>query len=151
MPRGGRRQGKPGANYSNRTDLALGPRKLPLETAPGQEYGAAKQQLDAQRAVPITTQPAGLPVSASPVDVHQQAREFTPPPVVPMGAPTMNPGEPVTAGIPTGPGPTMPPSLPPSPVLQGVALLNTLGESATPETKAMLTALTAAQNQQAAP
>lgn len=145
--RGGPRQGAPGANYRNRTDMALGPRKLPIQAAPGQAYGAAKQQTDAQRSLPMASAPT------STVDAHQQAREFTPPPVVPMSAPSMNPTEPVTAGVPSGPGPNMPPqpALPASPVLQGIGLLNTLGDAATPETKAMLTALTAAQNQQAAP
>lgn len=87
MPRGGRRSGKQGAAYPNRTDLAQAPR-----AAKGQEYGAAKASLDAQRAVPLP----------------QQA----PPPTVPIGAESQNPTEPITAGLPLGPGPGPQPSGP---------------------------------------
>lgn len=93
MPRGGRgqhggpRQGVSGRNYPNRTDIQLAPKKLPIEAAPGQPYGTRKAQEDAQRAVPIAT-PAVLPGSLPPLD-----------------ADTARPEEPVTAGLPIGPGP----------------------------------------------
>lgn len=95
--RGGKRVGKPGASYSNRTDLNA----QPIRTVPGQEYGAAKAQADAQRAMPIPQVPA-VPVGAAPA------------PGVPSsaGAPELGglyqastrPDEPVQAGLAIGPG-----------------------------------------------
>lgn len=84
MPRGGRRRGAPGTAYGNRTDMN---KPVPVQAATGQPYGAAKAQLDAQRAVPVA-----------------------PPPSPPGGMgdflrATERPGEPLTAGIPSGPGP----------------------------------------------
>ena len=85
-PRGGRRQGKPGGLYPNRSDLRNV--KPPMQAAPGQGYGEAKAQMDAQRAVPVAPppppQPADLP---------------------PLTRPSERPNEPVTAGLPIGPGP----------------------------------------------
>jgi hypothetical protein len=83
MPRGGRRTGAPGQSYTNRTDL-----NQPVRTVPGQTYGQAGQQAAAQQAIP-------LPQSAGP------------PPPGPglLAAPSNRPGEPVTAGLPIGPGP----------------------------------------------
>lgn len=144
MPRGGKRQGKPGAAYGNRTDLALGPRKLPVTTAPSTEYGQATQLAQSQQAVPMASGPLPPP-STSPTDVMGQAQAFQPPPVVPMAQPSMNPAEHVTAGI-GQPAPVMQ-----SPVLKAVALLNTLGEDASPATKAIRDVLNASQANQATP
>lgn len=142
MPRGGRRQGVPGANYGNRSDLAMGPRKLPISVAPGQQYGQATAQTQAQQAVPMASAPLQAP------DVHQAARDFQPPPVIGMAEPSMNPAEPVTSGM--GVGPSAPP-LQASPVLKGVAVLNALGDGASPEVKAIRDVLTAIQGNEAAP
>lgn len=95
MARGGRRAGKPGAKYPNRTDLALSPRTAPVAKIPGQGYGAQAAQTRAQQAVP-----AGLP----------PAPPFAPPPTAPnimarLAAPTERPDEPFHTGLPTGPGP----------------------------------------------
>lgn len=79
MPSGGPRQGTPGTAYPNRTDM-----QLPA-VVPGQQYGQATAQAQAQQQVPMATTPPGS-----------------------MGAfsrPTERPGEPVTAGLPSGPGP----------------------------------------------
>lgn len=68
-------------------------------TAPGQQYGQAKQQQAVLSAVPDLAPTVG----AGPV--------ASPPPVVPPGSlgaldrPTERPAEPVTAGAPIGPGP----------------------------------------------
>lgn len=84
--RGGRRQGAPGVQYPNRTDMQAGPRAIPAppraptqlpQTAPGQPYGVAAQQQQALHAVPMPT---------------------------PMHAPTERPSEHVMAGAPVGPG-----------------------------------------------
>jgi hypothetical protein len=142
MPRGGRRSGAPGKQYQNRQDMQLGPRKLPVQTAPGQTYGEAGQQAASQQAVPMATAP--LTQGAPSVDPQQAAKEFTPPAVVGMGDPTMNPTEHIMAA-------PQAPAGPPPPVLRGVALLNVLGDAASPEVKALRNVLSAAQGNEAAP
>lgn len=77
---GGPRSGKPGAAYGNRTDLNAKPRQA-VTAAAGQTYGERGVQEAAQQAIPL------------------------PAPVVPLSAPTQRPNEPVTAGLPIGPGP----------------------------------------------
>lgn len=94
MPRGGRRAGRPGAKYENRTDLALAPRTAPIARIPGQGYGEQAAQVSAQQAVPT-----GVP--ATPTPAPRPAPDI-------MGrltAPTERPDEPVQTGLPTGPGP----------------------------------------------
>jgi hypothetical protein len=49
--RGGKRNGKVGTAYKQRSDLNGGPQ--PISATPGQAYGAAGAQLAAQRAVPM--------------------------------------------------------------------------------------------------
>lgn len=91
MPRGGRRKGAVGKTYGNRTDLN-GPKPpgmpLPVQAAPGQPYGARKQQEDAQRALPMAS---GQPLP-SPTQVPS------------LADPTTRPSEPITAGLPMGLG-----------------------------------------------
>jgi hypothetical protein len=127
--------------------MAMGPRKLAVATAPGQQYGNATAQADAQKAVPMASGP--LPAA----DPTQAAQQFAPPPVVPIGQPTLNPNEHVTTGMNAGIGPTVPTQagLSQSPVLKGVALLNALGDAASPDTRAIRDALTASQGNEAAP
>ena len=97
--RGGPRQGQPGAAYTNRQDLNEKPR-LPVAAAAGQEYGARKAQEDAQRAMPMAAAPppptpgaAGPPPGPAPGSFG------------PLTRPTERPNEPMTAGVPMGPGP----------------------------------------------
>jgi hypothetical protein len=92
MPRGGPRSGRPGAQYSNRSDLQAAPRLAPQANT-GQPYGTAKAQEDAQ-----TTLPMG-------------------PPPIAMNAPTQRPTEPVQSGLSIGPGvgPEAIPSIAPAP------------------------------------
>lgn len=126
----------------------MGPRALPVTTAPGQSYGAAGEQAAAQQAVPM----APGPLTQAP-DIQQAAQQFNPPPVVGMGEPSLNPNEHVTTGMDAGIGQTAPTQagLQQSPVLKGVALLNTLGDQISPESKAIRDALTAAQGNEQAP
>lgn len=56
---------------------------LPVQAAPGQEYGARADQERRQRAVPMGTNS----------------------PPTPLTAPSQRPNEPVQAGLATGPGP----------------------------------------------
>lgn len=80
--RGGARVGKPGASYSNRTDLNA----QPVRTQTGQTYGEAGAERAAQQAMPLAGQP-------------------TPPdPTGGLYAPTQRADEPVTAGMAQGPG-----------------------------------------------
>jgi hypothetical protein len=79
MPRGGPRSGRPGAQYSNRSDLQSAPRLAPAANV-DQPYGTAKAQLDTQAQMPMG------------------------PPPVPLNAPTARPSEPVQSGLSLGPG-----------------------------------------------
>ena len=101
MARGGRRSGKPGVAYSNRSDLNA---PLPAQALPDQPYGVAGQQLAAQKQLPMgppgsTSPGAGLPSPGQPAPA-------LPPPgsLPPLNAPTTRPNEPVTHGSPSGPG-----------------------------------------------
>lgn len=78
--RGGYRQGTPGVAYPQRTDLNED--RQPVRVASGQPYGQRQAQEAAQRAVPL---PAAPPVA--------------------FDRPTEYPTEPLTAGLPVGPGP----------------------------------------------
>ena len=66
-----------------------------MMAARGQTYGKRKEQMDAQRAVPM---------GRSPVEAPQVVR---PRPAAPgsLTGPTARPNEPITAGAPFGPGP----------------------------------------------
>lgn len=140
MARGGRRTGATGTAYKNRTDLNPA-HKLPIQVAKGQPYGEAGAQVAAQQAVPEAS--GALPDLAG---AQTSAQNFQPPPVVPLGAPSMRPNEPVTA-------PPSQPSAPngPDPLLNGVALLNSLGDTASPEVKALRSVVSAQQANSAAP
>lgn len=81
MPSGGVREPTPGTTYTNRSDLAV-------KAAPGQTYGEAGAQVAAQQAVPLQGPSGPAPGS-----------------LTPLTAPTQRPGEPITAGLSTGPGP----------------------------------------------
>lgn len=141
MPRGGLRNGKPGASYGNRTDLNVA--KLPAVAAPGQTYGQAGAQMAAQKQVPIAPQPtaggAGLGEGAAPPAV-------TPGQFGPLDRPTDRPDEPLTAGaaIGPGPGPVSPPPAP-DPLMTTVAALNSLGDRLDPTLRRMVTVLQATQ------
>lgn len=98
MPRGGARQGKPGAAYSNRSDLQ------PVKVAPGQQYGKGVAQREAQQAVPMAGRPA-MPPAAPAAPPRPPMPGMAPGDVTPLDAPTTRPNEPVTAGLSVGAGP----------------------------------------------
>lgn len=106
MPRGGRREGRPGAAYQNRTDLNK-PTVVPIRAATGQQYGKAGAQIAAQRAMPIAAPPP--PATGAPVGPPAGGPPAPPVPppgaVMPLDAPTQRPNEPITAGMAVGPGP----------------------------------------------
>ena len=102
--RGGRRTGTPGKSYQNRTDLNDRSNVVPMMAAKGQAYGEAKAQMDAQRSLPVAAPPP--PATAPPAGPAGPGAATAPgPALTPLGAPTARPGEPVTAGVPVGPGP----------------------------------------------
>lgn len=90
---GGARTGSPGTAYSNRSDLNGA---QPAQAAPGQTYGQAGDQLEAQGVVPLpqvsptggaTGQPPPLPGDLTPLD-----------------APSLAADEPITTGLSSGAG-----------------------------------------------
>jgi hypothetical protein len=103
MPRGARQPG-PG---TNRTDLAS-PTPAPIQTAPGQTYGEAGAQQAAQQAVPTANGPTAVPGGAPQVGMDQIMAQATanngPGNSMLLNRPTERPNEPVTAGLPVGPG-----------------------------------------------
>jgi hypothetical protein len=115
----------PGA-HSARTDG--GPSQA-MSVAPNQDYGAMSQQMNDQRIAPMGGKPQLPPmpnVPASPNNGTQmppyQGGDFA--------APSTRPGEPVTAGVPIGPGP-------------GPAQLPSVGQKPTGAMTQMLTQLSA--------
>lgn len=96
MARGGRRKGEPGKAYPQRSDLTADKKPLAPMKIPGQGYGEQAQQVAAQEAVPM---------AASPLE---RLANYTGP--GPDAAPTLlsgeteRPHEPLTAGLPIGPG-----------------------------------------------
>ena len=107
MPRGGKRQGKPGTPYQNRSDLTQAP-----SAAPGQTYGVQAQQLRAQQTAPLPKQAppslapaAGPPGGPTPPGAQPTQAPMQPGGLGPLHAPTDNPNQPLTAGLPSGPGP----------------------------------------------
>ena len=68
-----------------------------MMAARGQTYGKRKQQMEAQRAVPMGRSPVETTAA--------QAARPQPAPAGAFLAPTTRPAEPITAGAPFGPGP----------------------------------------------
>lgn len=84
---GGYRQGTPGKQYSQRTDLARD--RQPTRVTKGKEYGKRQAAEQSQAAMPLP----------------DMSRIPKPGSVPSLTAPTERPNEPVTAGIPIGAGP----------------------------------------------
>lgn len=96
MPRGGKRTGSPGTNYSNRSDLA----SPGIATYKGLPYGGQTQLTQDQQAVPVGPPPT--PGAGGPAPQAPQGP--TPGSLGALGAPSARPLEPVTHGLPSGPG-----------------------------------------------
>lgn len=102
MARGGRRKGKPGAAYAQRTDLQGSAQAI--QAAPGQAYGMAQQAREAQAVLPVAgTAVPPQPTASAPLSAGPQRPVPEPGGLGFLGA-TARPGEPVTAGAPVGPG-----------------------------------------------
>lgn len=104
--RGGARQGAPGVAYAQRSDLNA-PKTQPIRVAPAGTYGEATQQANAQRSLPLPGPGAGIPAPAAGpgTGAPQAPQSPLPGQLGPLTAPTQNPTQPLTAGLPTGPGP----------------------------------------------
>lgn len=95
--------------YANRTDLNNPAQKVARQVVPGQTYGKATQQMNAQRAVPM---------GKSPTDT-QPVQRPVPGTIGKLTRPSERPGEPITAGAPFGPGPNGNTPLPTAPPEKG--------------------------------
>ena len=116
--RGGRREGTPGVAYTNRTDL----NKARTAEFKGQTYGTRVEQVEAQRQVPI--QAPSVPGAAG-----TAARPLEGPSPGTLGNlldPTARPDEPITAGLPFGPGPGPSVWSPPDPEARAIDRLRQL-------------------------
>lgn len=114
MPRGGQRRPRnpapvsgPGA-LSRRTD---GGPANPILDAPSPQYGAGVQLQNQVAAAPLAQGPGGPPAAAEPSMGPGDMRAV----LGDLYAPTQRPDEPVTAGIPYGPGAPGTPMLPDDP------------------------------------
>ena len=97
--------------YPNRTDLTA---PLPVEAATGQTYGRAAEQRAAQGAIPLAPTPlaptpqGGAPVGPAPQQAPNledlAAAHNGPGDSLLLNRPTERPNEPVTHGLPVGPG-----------------------------------------------
>lgn len=104
MTRGGARTGTPGKAYPERTDLNI-VKPLPVTTGPSPVYGDAANLARAQQAVPMAPPPsAAVPTLAGGGGPSAAPAPAGPPPAD-LHAPTQRPNEPVTTGLPVGPGP----------------------------------------------
>lgn len=132
--RGGRRTGQPGAQYTNRTDLQQAPRAVP-----GQTYGTAGAQLQAQSQIPLSGGgPNATPTigqSAPTGGMGSLGAGAAPGSLGPLHAPTGRPNEPVTHGLATGPGAGPEALTPPDPLVKAAAVLNNLGSAADADTQ----------------
>lgn len=97
MPRGGKRSGKPGASYTNRTDL-----NKPSLAAPPKTYGDAAASARAQQAVPL---PQAGPPGGPAAGAGMQPPAGPLPGELQFGRGSDRPMEPLTAGMNVGPGP----------------------------------------------
>lgn len=79
-------------------------RPMPPTAPTGQPYGDRGEQIAAQQAVPMGPPPdaAGPPAARQAMDPMAAAQAMTMP--TPISAPSERPNEPITAGLPIGPG-----------------------------------------------
>jgi hypothetical protein len=145
--RGGARQGVIGKGYQNRTDLngansvspqPPAPGRQPITAVPGQQYGAATAQKNAQRLVPMSN----TPLNNAPLNIQlgggpQSAPQGTPPGGLgDLTAQTDRPDEHLMTGVNAGPGAgteALTPMTTVSPVATALSLLNMLGDNVSPQ------------------
>ncbi len=147
------------AGKANRHDTVM-PSQTPAAPT-GMAYGAHADTIQAQQAMPLPQAPP--PGAAAPAPggapgggqalgfagAVQAAADFQPPgPEAMLSAPTNRPGEPLTTGMPFGPGQGPEVLQPPDPRQTTAAILNSLGTAVDPQTKQLRDILNAQlQNQ----
>jgi len=94
MPRKRKMQSAPGGAHANRTDLTAGTQAVAAPT--GLPYGEKQALEQTQQQAPLPQQ-AGMDQILAAAQNHN----FQP---VPLNAPTERPHEPITHGLPIGPG-----------------------------------------------
>lgn len=109
MPRGGRRSGAPGKAYAQRSDLSVNKGPVPNQPYPmggGQGYGEQKAMMDSQAQMPVSSPQAPGPTAGPPGLPGQPQAPLGPAPgeLGTFHGPTERPNEPITHGLPTGPG-----------------------------------------------
>jgi hypothetical protein len=93
--RGGPRAGKAGSFYPNRSDA-----RQPKTAAQGQEYGQRGAQERRLSQVPLANKASQLPAPQT----ERAPRDDLTGKIPGMATPSLRPNEPVTAGLPIGPG-----------------------------------------------
>jgi hypothetical protein len=134
VPRGGKRQGTVGTAYSNRSDLNAP--KPPALVPVGGPYGERKNLVEAQQAVPIAPPPpGGAPVAP----IGPQAAPGGPVEPPAFHRPTERPQEPLTHGLPSGPGggPEVLGGMAPTQNLGQLLTLVASGQGVSPDVKAL--------------
>lgn len=96
---GGSREGTPGQSYGNRSDL----RAQKVSVPPSAEYGQGERLRRSQQAVPMAGAPP-VPTATPAGGAPASQGPMPPPPPGDFTRPTERPGEPLTTGIPSGPG-----------------------------------------------
>ena len=137
--RGGSRSGRPGAAYPNRRDLNTKPReagKQAVRARPSREYGGRAAEEERMKAMPLPR--AGAPIGALVAPAGQGPEPGSLPGLT---SPSQNPGQPITAGLPMGPGAGPSALAAPPPEPGGAGLLRRLiAEDPDPELFALLEA-----------
>jgi len=131
----------------NRSDL---PSALPASVVPSKSYGQRAEELAMQKQVPMANAPlpqgapaaTGGPPAAAPGAGAQPP--LAPGELPPLDGPTNRPAEPLTHGLPSGPGGGPEVLQPPDPRLAVAAILNQLGSEADPQTKKLRAVLNTA-------
>jgi hypothetical protein len=108
MPRGGRRSGAPGKAYANRSDLSVNKGPVPVGNFAGSNvpYGTGAALAESQAQMPVSSPQAPAPTAGPPGLPGQPQAPPGPAPgsLGDFHAPTERPGEPITHGLPSGPG-----------------------------------------------
>lgn len=88
--------------FAQRTDGGPGDTRQAQRKIPSAGYGEGTQTAEIQAGAPLaaTGGSAGMPLQAAQAQTQAAARKL-----VPLDAPTERPDEPITAGMPFGPGP----------------------------------------------
>lgn len=88
--------------FAQRTDGGPGDTRQAQRKIPSAGYGEGVQTADIQAGAPLaaTGGSAGMPLQAAQMQAQNAAQKL-----VPLDAPTERPTEPITAGMPFGPGP----------------------------------------------